>query len=93
MFIETFINIYFFLLRHHSIFGKWLCIYKNILSAIVDVPKELINKTFLIDINDRWNNLTPVQKDMFMNLFSSESYQPLSKIVIYFLTPPEQWFI
>lgn len=64
-------------------FGWSKDINKIILSGIIDTPNQIIDKVSLINISTRWGNLTPVQKRDFIELFSSESYKPLSKVVIF----------
>nr|AFO84314.1 WepA [Cronobacter turicensis] len=54
-----------------------------VLSGIVDIPDKLKNKTTLVDINMRWNELAPQQKQRFINIFSAEPYIALKKVVIF----------
>lgn len=54
-----------------------------VLTGIVDIPPELKSKTTLIDINEKWSQLTQQQKKRFVGLFSSDPYIPLKKIVIF----------
>lgn len=54
-----------------------------VLTGIVDIPAELKCKTTLIDINKKWGELAPQQKERFVSLFSSEPYRPLKKVVIF----------
>lgn len=54
-----------------------------VLSGIVETPPELMHKTILIDIHERWNAFTVEQKNSFLEIFSSEPYTPLAKVVIF----------
>ncbi|MGF6101275.1 hypothetical protein M2429_002207 [Enterobacter sp. A4] len=54
-----------------------------ILSGIVNIPEEISRKVTQIDISKSWNNLSSIQKNYFLDLFSDEPYVPLSKVVIF----------